>query len=107
MIKGKRFTTINTDAGIKGEIQGYAYWIRSEQVRLVGDGVFKYKKKDSNDAELAAILIALDIVSRDEYLRSADVIVVNCDNKSALDKLRNNTISSESVYYNVWNKIKE
>jgi len=92
MIDDKRFTTINTDAGVKPNSSAFAYWIRSEHVVIRGAQPFKRHINDSNKAELAAIVSALLIVAKDEYLRSADVIVVNCDNKNALSALRNNKL---------------
>jgi ribonuclease HI len=106
MLKGKRFTTINTDAGIKKSIAAYSYWIRSEEVVLVNSDRFKLPKKDSTEAELAAMLVALRIVARNEYLRAADVIVVNCDSKGALEILRDNKITKDSIYYEEWQNIR-
>jgi ribonuclease HI len=102
---GKRFTTINTDAGIKGDVAVFGYYIRSEEVIYNNSGRFNTPKHNSEDAELAAIIYALLIVSRDVYLASADVIVVNCDNQGALGKLRNNRINHYSPYYKAWQEI--
>lgn len=106
MLKGKRYTTVNTDAGLKNGIAVYGYWIRSENVRKIGANQFKHSKKDSNEAELAAILTALIVVYKDDYLNSADRFVINSDSKNALRILRENNITKDSIYYEEWNKIR-
>lgn len=95
---GKRFTTVNTDAGLKAGKAAYAYWIRSERIIKKGSGAIKGEMKSSNEAELVAILNALTVVANDEYLRTADIIVVNCDNKQALKVLRENQINGYAKY---------
>jgi ribonuclease HI len=107
MKKGKRFTTINTDAGIKGDISAYGYWIRSEHIKIFRTGKFQQPKTGSTDAELACLLIAMIIVARDEYLRSADIIVVNSDSKGALQILRNSRIDPISPYFKAWQEIRQ
>jgi ribonuclease HI len=96
---GKRFTTVNTDAGLKNDgSAAFACWIRSESYLIKAAGPLTSKPKNSNEAELAAILNALHIVSKDEYLRTADIIVVNCDNKQALKVLRDRRINGYEKY---------
>lgn len=106
MLKGKRYTTINTDAGLRKGIAVYGYWIRSENVRKIAANQFKYPKKDSNEAELAAILTALVVVSKNPYLSSADRFVINSDSKNALRILEKNLITKDSIYYEEWQKIR-
>lgn len=106
MLKGKRYTTINTDAGLKMGIAVYGYWIRSENTRKIGANQFKYPKRDSNEAELAAILTALVVVFKDPYLSSADRFVINSDSKNALRILQKNLITKDSIYYEEWQKIR-
>lgn len=87
MIGGKRYTVVNTDAGIKGNVAAWAFWIRSDECKYVHSAKFKIAVTSSTEAELAAIVNALHFVSNDEYLRGADYIIVNCDNKGAIDML--------------------
>jgi len=105
MKDNKRFTTVNTDAGLRKGKAAYSYWIRSEDVIERGSGPLKGEIKNSNEAELAAILNALTIVANNEYLRSADVIVVNCDNKQALKVLRDKQINGYAKYTAFYNEI--
>lgn len=99
MLKRKRFTTINTDAGLKPDGRAaFAYWIRSEKITLRGAQALTADVKNSNEAELAAILNALYIVANNDYLRSANVIVVNSDNKQALQVLRDRRINGYAKY---------
>lgn len=84
MLEGKRFTTVNTDAGVKNGQAAVAYWIRSENKWLTGSQPLKTPNLQSNEAELFGIIIALTKVAENEYLRTADIIVVNCDNQVAL-----------------------
>lgn len=90
MINGKRYTTINTDAGVKNKQGAFAYWIRSENCLLKGSG--KLQSTDSNEAELEAILLALVKTCTNEYLNTADIIVVNCDNINAIKKINSKNI---------------
>lgn len=107
-LNGKRFTTVNTDAGLKNDGKGaYAYWIRSNDVLVKGAGSLKGEIKNSNEAELAAILNALSIVANNEYLRTADIIVVNCDNKQALKTLRENQINGYAKYVEFYKELKK
>lgn len=107
MIKNKRYTTVNTDAGMKRNgAAAFAFWIRSENVVLKGAKSFKTPMKNSNEAELAGILNALHIVAEDEYLRTADVIVVNCDNTQALRVLETNQINGYNKYKDFYKEIK-
>ena len=106
MFRGKRYTTVNTDAGVKNGIAVYGYWIRSEKQRVIISNQFKLPKKDANEAELAAILTALIVVVKDKYLGTANVIVVNTDSKYAISMLKKNKISKESTYYEEWNNIR-
>lgn len=106
MLKGKRYTTVNTDAGFKEGIAVYGYWIRSNNVRKIGSNRFKTPKTDPNDAELAAILTALLVVINDPYLASADQVVVNSDSKNAIRALSKNMIEEDSVYYEEWQNIR-
>lgn len=104
---GKRFTTVNTDAGLKNNgSAAFAYYIRSDNnYVLKGAGPLKSSPKNSNEAELSAILNALYIVSNNEYLRSADIIVVNCDNKQALVVLRKKQIHGYAKYIEFYKSI--
>jgi ribonuclease HI len=107
MIKGKRFTVINTDAGIKGKVSAWAFWIRSEEVRHVKCGKFKvHIEKDTTKAEISAILNALMFVCKDEYLKAADVFVVNSDCQSAVSLLSNNKLEKYPELEEVFSKIK-
>jgi ribonuclease HI len=106
MKNGKRYTTINTDAGLKPDGKAaFAYWIRSEHIILKGSGKLKDGIKNSNEAELAAILNALKIVSLNEFLRNADCIVVNCDNKQAIKILREKRINGYDKYVKFYKDI--
>lgn len=79
-----RFTTVNTDAGVKEGKAAVAYWIRSNSVWVTGSQELKQADLCSNKAELSAIIIGLNKVINNEYLRTADLIVVNSDSKTAL-----------------------
>lgn len=104
----KRFTTINTDAGFKPDGKAaFAYWIRSDKVTLKGSASLKPGIKNSNEAELAAILNAMYIVANNDYLKSADIIVINCDNKQALRTLRENRINGYPKYIDFFKEIKK
>jgi ribonuclease HI len=108
MIKGKRFTVINTDAGIKGNVSAWGFWIRSEEVRHVRCGKFRvHIEKDTTKAEIAAILNALMFVCKDKYLRAADVFVVNTDNQCAVKMLSSNDLSKYPELDEVFTKVKQ
>lgn len=79
-----RFTTLNTDAGVKEGKAAIAYWIRSNQIWVTGSQALKQADLCSNRAELSAIIIRLSKITENEYLRTADIIVVNSDSKTAL-----------------------
>jgi len=107
MIKGKRFTVVNTDAGIKGNVSAWGFWIRSEEVRHVRCGKFKvHIEKDTTKAEISAILNALMFVCKDEYLKAADVFVVNTDSQSAVSLLTNNELDKYPELKEVFEEIK-
>jgi ribonuclease HI len=108
MIKGKRFTVINTDAGIKGNVSAWGFWIRSEDVRVIKCNKFKiHIETDSDKAELSAIINALVYVCKNEYLRTADVFVVNTDSKNAVNAFTNNNLSKYPELEEAFIKIKE
>jgi ribonuclease HI len=65
MLNGKRYTVINTDAGIKGNVSAWGFWIRSENVRIIRCKKFKvHIDKDSDKAEISAILNALHMFAK-------------------------------------------
>jgi len=108
MINGERHTVINTDAGIKGDISAWGFWIRSEHVRVVRCGKFKTHIQNNIDkAEISAILNALIYVCKNEYLRTADVFVVNTDSKNAVKLLTENNIGKYPDLDEVFTKIKQ
>lgn len=95
MLKGKRYTTVNTDAGVRNGVSAVAYWVKTDGHTYKGSKKLKQKNLDSNHAELRGILIGLTIVAQTSRFRSADVIVVNCDNINALNWLKNRTYPKE------------
>lgn len=99
-----RTTTVNSDAGVRNGIGAIAFWIRSNDKWLTGSKRLKTKDIPVHEAELSGVLTALHHVSKDEYLRSADFIVVNCDNQGVVTKLKNNSklpVIYESVYIEI------
>lgn len=112
MINGERYTVINTDAGIKGKISAWGFWIRSEDVRVVRCQKFKiHIPKDTTKAEISAILNALSYVAKSDYLRTADKFVVNTDSKNAVELLTLNRLDKypelKKVYRNLKKKIRK
>lgn len=112
MINGKRYTVINTDAGIKGNVSAWGFWIRSEEVRVVRCKRFKvHIQKDTTKAEIAAILNALSYVAKSYYLRTADKFVVNTDSQNAVQLLTLNRLDKypelKKVYRNLKKKIRK
>ncbi len=103
MLGNTRFTTINTDAGVKEGKAAIAYWIRSEFVWLTGSQELKRTDLNSTEAEMSAIVIALTKVTQDEYLRTADRLVINSDSKGALSWLKHDT--APTLYKDYLDKI--
>lgn len=87
-----RYTTVNTDAGVRGEEAAVAYWIRSNKRWLTGSKALKTPNLSSNEAELIGIVIGLYYACLDSYLSTADIIVVNCDNQDALRRMRSGQV---------------
>lgn len=86
-ISGIRYTTVNTDAGVKDGVGAIAYWIRSDSSVFKGSKRLKTESPDSTYAEIAGIITALLIVIGNHNLRTSDRFVVNCDSRSALQKV--------------------
>lgn len=112
MINGERYTVINTDAGIKGRVSAWGFWIRSEDVRVVRCNKFKvHIPKDTTKAEISAILNALSYVVKSYYLRTADKFVVNTDSKNAVELLTLNRLDKypelKKVYRGLKKKIRK
>lgn len=89
MINGKRYITVNTDASYKDGVGGYAIWIKDDEYTQKVSGACKGEIRDSNAAELCAILNALYILSKKD-LSKIDVIVVNTDSSYAIGYLGKN-----------------
>lgn len=99
MIGETRFTTINTDAGVKDGKAAIAYWIRSNSKWLTGSRALKTPDLSSNEAELIGIVIALYYACLDSYLSTADIIVVNCDNQDALRRMKTQQVPDNLKSY--------
>ena len=88
MHKGKLFTTITTDAGIKDNVAAYCFYIRTDGKTYSRSDRFKYKKKDFTHAELCAILNAMHAVVNDSWFNKCDILVINTDSTGALSVLK-------------------
>lgn len=94
-----RYTTVNTDAGVKEGKAAIAYWIRSDNKWITGSRALKTPDLCSNKAELSAIIIALTVVSQNEYLRTAHKIVVNSDSQTALGWMTKDSVPEQYKQY--------
>lgn len=99
MLNGTRYTTINTDAGVKNGISAIAYWIRSENSWLTGSKKLKDVNLDSTEAELKGIVNAMYLLTlpSNEFFANADRIVINCDNQGAIHKLKRNDVYKDVI----------
>lgn len=85
MIKGKRYITINTDAGFKDNRGTFAYYIRSDKGVISNFGVCNPLLYDNSSAEMDAILRALkSILERPELCFHSDIVHINTDSMVAI-----------------------
>lgn len=110
MINGVRYTTITTDAGIRDGVAAYAYYIRSNEHIVSNSAQFLVPISNISEAEIGAVLYALNRLTKSHYLLTADSIVINCDNKFAIGVLKSKRFKGiykrfEKVYENILSKI--
>lgn len=107
MINGKKYITVNTDAGLKGDIGAYAFYIRDDDRTRTGSGKFKKTPENSTDAEIMAIINALHFLIDKYDFTGVDEIVVNTDCTAAIHHLKTGSLKPNlsSIYVEIKNKI--
>ncbi len=76
--------TINTDASYKEGTYGYAFWITyGENKRFFGSG-YGFNLKSCHEAEIIAIRMALEKLSKEGQFIRSPWLVINSDSKSAM-----------------------
>lgn len=87
-------TYINSDAGLKPDGKAaYSYWIQHNGANIKSSGPILSNPKDSNEAEIIAILKALNRALDEPSMSDCSEIVVRSDSWMALMVFRTNQIN--------------
>lgn len=88
--------TVNTDAGFypNDKKGAYAYYIRTDGVKLTGSGLFKKECRSPQEAEYAALINALFIVLHSQKITEIKKIIINRDNIHVISKRKGHTFQT-------------
>lgn len=99
MIGGKKYVTINTDAGIHPSGKGaYAFWIKMDERTVKRSGVLKEIPIDSGQAEMMCIINAIHIAKKHREFFTSDVVVINTDSLAAIHAFTNQPHNVKQKY---------
>lgn len=90
------WVTVNTDAGLlhQHQVGSYAYWIRGENFKLHGAGLFKELCSDTNECEAKAIINALHILKKAK-IKGITKIIINRDNVNVKARANGNALEKQ------------
>jgi ribonuclease HI len=85
-----RCITINTDASYHPihKVGGYAFYIISDLFKITKGGMFKKEPKNPEEAEMMCIGNAVATLLAQKELPKCKMIVLNCDAKFAMNKIK-------------------
>lgn len=102
MLGGKKYVTINTDAGVHPSGKGaFAFWIKMDEKTIQRSGVLKDDPIDSTQAEMMCIINALHVAKKSREFFTSDVIVINTDSLGSIHAFTNQPHNVKQKYKSI------
>ncbi len=107
MEKQVKCITINTDASFHPakKVGGYAFYIVCDLFKIKKGGRYKKQPKSSEEAEIMCIGNAIATLLAQKELPTATWLIINCDCKWGMDKIKQNQTPLGKIVFKLWQRL--